>query len=94
MKRRAILFCWTMMALIVLTLWGSELSAGEVVIPGKVVTGFNRYLGQPHAEFGGLGLLGFPDALAPQFHGAAAQLVLFVDGRALAPSLVRHPPGP
>ncbi len=63
----------------------------EVIIPGKVATGFNRYYGQPIADFGGvLGLAGFtelgvfnpggdtPNILAPDTPSSAL-LATYVD---------------
>ena len=89
-------FCLMVLSLTLLSLafGATTLSASghgnEVIIPGKVVTGFNRYLGQPHAEFGGIGLLGFPEVaqynpegtapipLTPETPGSAL-LATFVD---------------
>ncbi len=51
MKCRRILVTLSISASL-LTVTPAISQGGEVVIPGKVVTGFNRYLGQPYADFG------------------------------------------
>ncbi len=76
MKRRTIVLCWMALPLALLTLGPGELLADEVIIPGKVVTGLNRYLGQPHVDFGGpVGLGGFETLGAFNPEGDAPELL-------------------